>query len=155
MHLKLDFSSFWGLTTNLKILSWSKILLELGDRGARSWKSSENPGFPLQFPIVNYNGNLRKSLLFQLPALLSPSSSNIFDQDKFFKLVVRPQKLEKSSFKCIRPLRSKPRNFWFMYPPLRAFLKLPSSYYLIVSCNILRHQRISTLFKQVRVTREK
>ena len=60
--------------------------------------------------LINLEGNPKCSRLFQLPGPLSPSARIIFNQDKKFKLIVRSQKLEKSSLKCIRPLGTKPRD---------------------------------------------
>ena len=60
--------------------------------------------------LINLEENPKCSRLFQLPGPLSPSARIIFNQDKFFKLIVRSQKLEKSSLKCIRPLGTKPRD---------------------------------------------
>ena len=45
IHSKLDFWSLWDLATQLKILSCSKILPELGDRALGSWKLPPNRGF--------------------------------------------------------------------------------------------------------------
>ena len=41
IHSKLDFSGLWDLATQLKILSYSKILSELGDIVVRSLKLSD------------------------------------------------------------------------------------------------------------------
>ena len=89
---KLDFWGLWDLATQLKILSHSKILPELGDIVVGSLKLSDFR----KSPVVGYyksfgkvvsklsqnclkiSQNPRFGGSFQLPRALSPSSGNIF-----------------------------------------------------------------------------
>ena len=69
----------------------------------------------LKIPIVIYIGNLEQnpgiSWDFQLPEGISPSSDNIFEQNKVLDISIRSLLVEKHNFERLGPLRSKRQYF--------------------------------------------
>ena len=84
--------------------------------------------FSSQIPYVIYIGNLRKTRHFQLPPPISPSSSGIFEWNKFLTCLVMSQLVRKPSLKEIGAVTKKWRVKKFLDPPLRTVLKLLSSH---------------------------
>ena len=81
----------WDTTKHVRNLFRSKIPLQLGDTGDRSWKSGDFS----EIPYVNYIGELLgnhgKSKVFQLASPVSPRWSGIFDRNKFLTCLVMSQ----------------------------------------------------------------
>ena len=104
--LETYFTQKFHLSSEIEVVEVEKpsILLDFGR-------------FSSQIPYVIYIGNLRKIQHFQLPPPISPSSSGIFEWNKFLTCLVMSQLVRKPSLKEIGALTKKWRTKRPIHPP--------------------------------------